>query len=229
MSGDPEQEYFSDGIAEDIITELSRMPLAVRHRPQLQLHLQGPRVDVKQVGARTRRALHCGRQRAARRQTGSHRPRSSSMRNRQPRLGRTVRPRSGRYLRRAGRNHPLRSYRRHRHRAVAMPNSSAPCARPPESLSAWEAYQRALSHWSRVRRSHGRTLSFFDRAVALDPRFAPAHAMLALHHILEIALGGRDFAESALSEAELEARTAIELDRDERHSTFLVGLGSDAP
>jgi len=24
MSGDPEQEYFTDGIAEDIITELSR-------------------------------------------------------------------------------------------------------------------------------------------------------------------------------------------------------------
>ena len=26
MSGDPEQEYFSDGITEDIITELSRFP-----------------------------------------------------------------------------------------------------------------------------------------------------------------------------------------------------------
>ena len=25
MSGDPEQEYFSDGIADDIITELSRI------------------------------------------------------------------------------------------------------------------------------------------------------------------------------------------------------------
>ena len=26
MSGDPEQEYFADGITEDIITELSRFP-----------------------------------------------------------------------------------------------------------------------------------------------------------------------------------------------------------
>ncbi|NIM73593.1 MAG: hypothetical protein GTO67_17125, partial [Gammaproteobacteria bacterium] len=26
MSGDPEQEYFSDGITEDIITALSRFP-----------------------------------------------------------------------------------------------------------------------------------------------------------------------------------------------------------
>ena len=33
MSGDPEQDYFADGIAEDII----------RHRPQLEFHLQGAR------------------------------------------------------------------------------------------------------------------------------------------------------------------------------------------
>ena len=38
MSGDPEQEYFSDGVAEDIIMELSRSrPLC--HRPQFQLYI----------------------------------------------------------------------------------------------------------------------------------------------------------------------------------------------
>ena len=42
MSGNSEQEYFSDGVADDIITELSRYPLAFRYRPQFQLHLQGP-------------------------------------------------------------------------------------------------------------------------------------------------------------------------------------------
>ena len=40
MSGNPEQEYFSDGIADDIITELSRSQLAIGYRAQLQLHLQ---------------------------------------------------------------------------------------------------------------------------------------------------------------------------------------------
>ena len=34
MSGDPEQEFFADGIAEEIITALSRYPLALRHRAQ---------------------------------------------------------------------------------------------------------------------------------------------------------------------------------------------------
>ena len=41
MSGDPEQEYFADGMVEDIITGLSRDQMAVRHRPQLDLRLQG--------------------------------------------------------------------------------------------------------------------------------------------------------------------------------------------
>ena len=42
MSGDPEQEYFADGMVEEIITALSPHPLALRHRPQFELHLQGP-------------------------------------------------------------------------------------------------------------------------------------------------------------------------------------------
>ena len=41
MSGDPEQEYFTDGMVEEIITALAPHTVAVRHRPQLDLHLQG--------------------------------------------------------------------------------------------------------------------------------------------------------------------------------------------
>ena len=37
MSGDPEQEYFADGVVEDIITALSRLPMAVRDRAQFEL------------------------------------------------------------------------------------------------------------------------------------------------------------------------------------------------
>ena len=40
MSGDAEQEYFADGITEDIITSLSNA--ADGYRSQLQLHVQGP-------------------------------------------------------------------------------------------------------------------------------------------------------------------------------------------
>jgi adenylate cyclase len=49
MSGDPEQAYFSDGITEDIITELSRWRLlAVRSRSAA-FRYRGGAVDVKQV------------------------------------------------------------------------------------------------------------------------------------------------------------------------------------
>ena len=43
LSGDPDQEYFADGMVEEIITALSPHPLAVRDRAQFELHLQGPR------------------------------------------------------------------------------------------------------------------------------------------------------------------------------------------
>ena len=44
MSGDPEQEYFVDGLVEDIITALSlSFQGAICYRPQFELHIQGPR------------------------------------------------------------------------------------------------------------------------------------------------------------------------------------------
>ena len=42
MSGDPEQEYFADGMVEEIITAAQPYPLAVRDRAEQHLHLQGP-------------------------------------------------------------------------------------------------------------------------------------------------------------------------------------------
>jgi len=41
MSGDPEQEYFADGMVEEITTLLSRQALALRDRPHVGLHVQG--------------------------------------------------------------------------------------------------------------------------------------------------------------------------------------------
>jgi adenylate cyclase len=41
MSGDREQEYFADGMVEEIITAQPHS-LALRHRPQFELHVQGP-------------------------------------------------------------------------------------------------------------------------------------------------------------------------------------------
>jgi TolB-like protein/class 3 adenylate cyclase len=50
MSGDPEQEYFSDGITEDIITELSRFPVLFVIARHSSFAFKGEKVDIKEVG-----------------------------------------------------------------------------------------------------------------------------------------------------------------------------------
>ena len=50
MSGDAEQEYFSDGITEDIITELSRFKSVAVIARNSSFSFKGQAVDVKQVG-----------------------------------------------------------------------------------------------------------------------------------------------------------------------------------
>ena len=49
MSGDPEQEYFSDGITEDIITELSRFPVLYVTARHSSFAFKGEKVDIKEV------------------------------------------------------------------------------------------------------------------------------------------------------------------------------------
>src|SRR4051812_10904232 len=50
MSGDPEQEYFSDGITEDIITELSRFKSLLVIARNSSFAFKGKAVDLKDVG-----------------------------------------------------------------------------------------------------------------------------------------------------------------------------------
>ena len=52
MSGDPEQEYFSDGITEDIITELSRFPILYVIARQSVFAFKDEKVDVKEIGTK---------------------------------------------------------------------------------------------------------------------------------------------------------------------------------
>ena len=50
MSGDPEQEYFSDGICEDIITDLSKLSELLVIARNSSFAYKGKQVDVKQIG-----------------------------------------------------------------------------------------------------------------------------------------------------------------------------------
>src|SRR5215510_13714927 len=50
MSGDPKQEYFADGMVEEIITALSRFKLAFVIARNSSFAFKGKAVDVKEVG-----------------------------------------------------------------------------------------------------------------------------------------------------------------------------------
>ena len=50
MSGDPEQEYFSDGITEDIITELSRFPVLFVIARHSSFAFKGEKVNIQEIG-----------------------------------------------------------------------------------------------------------------------------------------------------------------------------------
>ena len=91
MSGDPEQEYFADGMVEEIITALVAHPLALRHRPQFELHLQGPSRRCEAGRPRTRRALCARRLGAQGRQPGAHHCAADRAADRRASLGRPLR------------------------------------------------------------------------------------------------------------------------------------------
>ena len=114
MSGDPEQEYFADGMVEEIITALSPHPLAVRHRPQFELHLQGPSRRREAGRPRARRPLCARRLGAQSRRPGAHHRAADRRAHRRASLGRPLRRLAGRRVRSSGQGG---DQRRRRHRA----------------------------------------------------------------------------------------------------------------
>ena len=137
MSGDPEQEYFADGMVEDITTALSRLPWLFVIARNSSFTYKGKAVDVKQVGARAGRALRARRQRAQGRQPGAHHRPADRRRDRRAHLGRPLRRRARRHLRIAGPGCV----------AASSARSSPSCAsrkssghrKPTESLDAYDS------------------------------------------------------------------------------------------
>jgi adenylate cyclase len=89
MSGDPEQEYFADGIVEDIITALSRFKALFVIARNSSFTYKGRAVDVKQVG-RELGALRVGRERSQSGKPSAHHGTTGRYRHRGTSLGRPV-------------------------------------------------------------------------------------------------------------------------------------------
>jgi adenylate cyclase len=211
MSCDPEQEFFADGISEDIITVLSKsrsLFVIARHSS---FTYKGKKVAVNDIG----------------RELGVRYVLEGSVRK----VGSRVRV-TAQLIEAATGGH-LWAERYDRDLAdifsvqdeittnvseaiqPALERSERERAarKPPDSLDAWESYHRGMWHFANVEASENENArSFFRRAIEIDPRFAPAEAALALTYLNEITLFRPDLRVVNLPRALDHAGRAIKID-----------------
>jgi adenylate cyclase len=184
MSGDPDQEYFSDGIADDIITELSRCHWLFVIARNSSFTYKGHAVDVKQVA----------------RELGVRYIVEGSVRRSGDRIRVTaqlIEAETGshiwaeRYDRSVSEVFAVQDEITAAVTTAILPAVTAAEQRralrkPPESLGAWEAYQRGLWHLGKTTATDNQQAKkFLQRAIDLDATFAPAYSHLAIVYVAE--------------------------------------------
>jgi TolB-like protein/tetratricopeptide (TPR) repeat protein len=212
LSGDPAQDYFSDGITEDIITELSRWRrLTVRSR-SASFRYRGAAIDMKQMGRELDvRYLVAGSvRRVGERvrinvelldaETGSHIWGEKFDRGLeeifivQDRVVQTiVSTLSGR---------------------VQASDTERARRKPPSSLAAYECVLKCNALIWDDPGGVAESTRLAERAIELDPDYGFAHALLASLSYSRWEDGPRD-SEAALQRAHLLATRALELDSGE--------------
>jgi adenylate cyclase len=178
LSGDPEQEYFADGMAEEIITALSRMRWLFVIAGNSSFTYKGQAADVKQVGRElgVRYVLEGGVRNAA---------------NRVRITAQLIDASTGAHLwadRFEGALNDI--FDLQDQVTVSVVGAIAPKLqqaeierakhKPTESLDAYDHYLRGLASLRRrTREANNEALRLFYRAIELDPEFSSAHGMAA--------------------------------------------------
>jgi adenylate cyclase len=212
MSADPEQEFFADGIAEDIITALSRHPSLFVIARNSCFTYKGRAVDVKQVG----------------RELGVRYVLEGSLRK----AGNRIRVTSQLVEAESGKHIWAERYDRDLADIFAIQDEITEAVtisvgatiadielhrairKPPESLDAWAAYQRGLWHLGKTTANDCELAEkFFRQAIDLDHHFSDGYCGLAMAQMRAAGtFRTRDLAEAQNSGEQL-ARMAIALDR----------------
>ena len=227
MSGDSEQEFVSDGIAEDVITALSRYPSLFVIARNSSFTYKGRAVDVKQVG----------------RELGVRYVLEGSVRKAGNRIRVTAQ------LVEAGTGNHVWADRYDRDLAdifavqdeitEAVTIAIAPAIadaelqravrKPPDSLDAWAAYQRGLWHLSEANPDDNTIAQkFFRQAIDLDPTFAGGYSGLALAQLQAAAVYQKLGLLEAQSSAEALARRAVALDGGDAEARSCLGWALQA-
>jgi TolB-like protein/lipoprotein NlpI len=220
MSDDPQQQYFSDGITEDIITELSRFRTLLVIARNSTFQYRDKSVDVRRIGA----------------ELGARYVVEGSVRKMGERIRITAQ------LIDATQGTHLWSERYDRNledlfdvqdevtqTIVATVTGRLDDAeiksatqRSTSSLPAYDCFMRGIAHFRRFGGDDNRLArEWLEKALAIDPNFAVAHALLGMVLLAE---GEYDSAPAAVKDRALElAMTAVRLDPREGRCHLCLG------
>jgi TolB-like protein len=224
MSHDPEQEYFADGLTEDIITGLSRQRWFFVIARNSSFTYKGAAVDVREVAGQlgVRYVLEGSVRKAA---------------NRVRVTGQLIDASNGNHL-------WAEKYDRELADIFALQDditsrvigSVAPqilvaeAARvqrkPPQSVDAWDLVMQAVPHmWRMSTDEHARAQELLQRAIALDGNYAHAHALLGWTYVTMFNLDTRRPIGEWTDRALATGATAATLDDEEPWAHLVLGLG----
>jgi adenylate cyclase len=211
MSGDPEQEYFADGMVEDIITALSRFKSLFVIARNSSFTFKGKAVDIKEVGRRlgVRYVLE-----------GSVRKAAGKVRI----SGQLIDAITGAHIWADRFERDLTDvFALQDEVTVAVVSAIQPkllqteielaARRRPENPTAYDFYLRAMPHlYLTTRESLTEAIRLAHRALELDPRFGLVAALAAVLHTNNVLLGYADDPQFDRQEAIRLMRLAFSLD-----------------
>ena len=222
LSGDPDQEYFADGVAEDIITGLSKFRWFFVIARNSSFTYKGKSVDVKQVAE----------------ELGVHYVLEGSVRKAGSRVrisAQLIDALTGnhvwaeRYDRELADIFDLQDEMTATIVGAIEPElGSAERARakrkPPDNLDAWDRYQRGLWHfWRYTREDADEAERLFQSAIDLDPGFGPAYAGIAYLLNFHVIYGWTDTPDQTLGQALRAGQLAVSSDDKDPFAHFALG------
>ena len=222
FSDDPDQEYFSNGIADDIITELSRDRSLIVIARNSSFTYRGRSIDLQQVGRElnVRYVVHG----SVRREAG--RVRISAQLTDATSGNLVWADRYDRVLEHvfALQDEIAETVAIAVRPAVGTAEQRRVLRKPPENFNAWETYQLGLWHllkFTRTDNEHARLL--FKKAAELDPGFAPAYVGTSIAHLNDALAFGLQPMREAAKLAAADARRAVDLDPNDSEAQSALG------
>jgi TolB-like protein len=221
MSGDPEQDYFSDGISEDIITALSKLRWFFVIARNSSFTYKGKSVHLKQVAAE----LGVGYVVDGSVRKGGDEVRITAQLS-DVRTGASIW--AEHYDRKLADVFAVQDEITEAIVAAIEPQLYAAenfraQRKPPDSMDAWDLLMRALSHYWRVTRQDNVVAqALLEKATAIDPNYGQAFGVLAASHSFGAHMGWEDMTKAAPA-AEHAAQAAILADSEDPWAHFALG------